>query len=135
MPTLSASLSGTITVQPQSQGGSSQQASGGCSFGMSLRDNTRAPALLVSQGNARVASPSTPVALPFPSNLRARFLYMRTQSSATALVTVTFATQGARVIPIAGLLCIEVAEDEQISAISVQGTVDFEWAAFGASTN
>lgn len=135
MPTLRATLSGQISVQPQSQGGSSQQASAGCSFGMSLRDITQAPTLLQSQGSARVVSPSSPAALPFPSNLRARFLYMRVQTGGTALVTVTFATQGATVIPTSGLLCIEVAEDEQISAIAVQGTVDFEWAAFGSSTN
>lgn len=102
---------------------------------MSIRDATQAPMILVSQGNARVVSPGSAAALPFPSNLRARLLYMRVQTGGTALVTVTFATQGARIIPTNGLMIIEVGEDEQISALAVQGTVDFEWAAFGASTN
>lgn len=122
-------------MQPQSQGGSSQQASPGASFGLSIRDTTQAPTLLQSQSGARVVSPSSPAALPFPSNLRGRFLYVRVQLGGTALVTVTFATQGARVIPTNGLLCIEVGEDEQITAVSVQGTVDFEWCVFGTSSN
>lgn len=87
----------------------------------------------IGQRRFEFASPAAFVALPTPSTLTGRLLYLRSISGDDLDVRVTHATQGATVYPVAskGMLLLEPSDDEGISLVEVQGTGVIEWSLSG----
>lgn len=129
---LSVSLSGDLDVRQDSATCPGSTTSAGLGFSFSILDANRSAYLEISQNLASVDASGGAVALPFPANLEGTLLYLRVVSGGPLDVSVTYATQGATVHPVKGLLVIEPADDERITGVSVtSGSGDIEWAVTG----
>lgn len=131
MSNLSATLSGTLQVTPAATATVDEQKSSGCSYGLSLRDANKAPQGEISQQLAKTTGGSF-VALPFPANLSARVLYIRMRTSDPMAVRITQETTGLTTIAnVLGILLLEFLDSDRVTLVEVDGTAEFEWAAFG----
>jgi hypothetical protein len=134
MANLSAVVQGSLQVKPTAAATVDEQKSSGCSYGLSLRDQNKAPACEISQQIAKTTSGSF-VALPFPANLRARVLYMRMRTSDPIQVRITQEVAGVTLLAnVNGMILMEFSDADRITMVEVDGTAEFEWAAFGDQT-
>ena len=133
MSSLSATVTGTLQLQPTPAATVDAARSSGCTFGLSLRALNAAP--VNEQSNQCVTTVAGAfVALPFPTNLRARVLYIRmTEDSAEKIqVRITQEITGTTVIAgFLGMMLTEFAADDRVTLVEVDGNAKFEWAAFG----
>ena len=130
-----AELTGSLQIKPAA--GSNPQGSNGCQFGLSIRNDSKAPARENSSGTGNIDSAASFVALPVDTNMRGKVLYLRTKEDGSPGpfdVRITQLAAGQAVISgVKGLLVIEVDPAEYITAVELQGVGQFEWALFGAS--
>lgn len=131
MADLQAAVTGTLAIKPAPQS-PPQHASTGCHFGFRLRSDSEAPAGEISQACHTVSGAGFQD-LPFPSNLRARVLYLRVLNNTAADIRLTRVTAAQHTIPqIRGAVLLEFMSDDEVTAVEVQGDgVQIEWAAFG----
>lgn len=86
----------------------------------------------ISQGCFTIVSPSAFVSLAFPSSMRARIFYLRALPGSTPLdVRLTHAVAGQITYPDQYFMLMQFDATEQVSAVAVQGTGSFAWAAVG----
>lgn len=130
---LSVALSGNLDINQDSATCPGGSTNAGLGFSFSILDVNKSAYLEISQNLASVDASGGPVALPFPANLEGTLLYLRVLNNGGPLdVSVTYATQGATVHPVKGLLIIEPADDERITGVSIaSGSGDIEWAVSG----
>ena len=133
MSSLSATVTGTLQLQPTPAATVDAARSGGCTYGLSLRGVNGAP--VNEQSNQCVTTVSGAfVALPFPTNLRGRVLYIRMTEDSNVKIQVRLTQEITGTTVIAGfhgMMLMEFAIDDRLTLVEVDGDAKFEWAAFG----
>jgi hypothetical protein len=104
---------------------------GACTFVFDLIDQHKCPDAESSSRFIKVDSAASFFTIPQLSTLQGCVLYLRTLKGETIDVRVTHTTQGATVYPVRGLLLLEVAADEKITLVEVQGVAEIEYAITG----
>jgi hypothetical protein len=130
---LSISFSGDLLLQLSSAacaGGSTDPGSG---FTLRLISANREADESIGQKLGQVDSPAAFVALPYPSSLLGRVLYFRGLGERDVWdVRVTYATSGQVTQPVQGMILVEAPDGDEITAVAVQGSGEFEYQIWGA---
>lgn len=82
-----------------------------------------------------IASPGSPVALPFEGIIKGRMFAMRLLSGATMKVVITTASQGPAACPVSNVLLVHNPNPgDEITGITFQGTGDIAYVLSGDVT-
>ena len=102
---------------------------------LAILDQHAAAQDAIYQTAATVESPGSYQALPWPTGMQGRFLYIRRIEPAineAFNVRLTKSTTGAETLANQrGMLLLEFAEDDYLESVEIQGSVTIEWAATG----
>lgn len=113
-------------------GCASGSVSQGKSLSFALKSAFASADFEIGQALDEVSSPLAFVALPVPTSIEGRVLYLRIIDSGSLDVRVTHSTQGQTIYPVRGFLLLGgVSDDEYITAVAVQGEAQFEWLLTG----
>ena len=134
MPSLSVSLNGgTLSVVPAESSGS--RSVSGFTARLAILDQHAAAQDAIYQTYATVDSANAYQALPWPTGMQGRFLYIRRVEPSINEpfhVRLTKSTTGAETLRNQrGMLLLEFAEDDYLESVEIQGSVTIEWAATG----
>lgn len=134
MPSLSVSLNGgTLSVVPSDSTGS--RTTSGFTGRLSILDQHATAQDAIYQVAATVDSANAYLALPWPTGMQGRLLYIRRIDPAINEafdVRLTKSTTGQETLQNQrGMLLLEFAEDDYLESIEIRGSVTIEWAATG----
>ncbi len=130
-PRVSIRLVADLLVQ-LSSGTCPGQVDAGASWCPRLTTASQSGDQEVGQKLATVTSPDAPVTLGWAPDLLAKGLYFRGLGEREPwILSLTYATTGAVDIPVQGMLLLEAQPGDEITALAVQGSGEFEWTAWG----
>lgn len=133
--TLTLKFEADLSVAIDSATCPSSATDAGCFYSPAIRDKNSSAALDAGSKIATIASPASFEALPWPSTLLARVIYVKPHgTSSTYILRITYATTGTVDIPLAGMVLLEAASDDAITGLAIQGDVSVEWGAWGGTT-
>lgn len=142
MPGLAITLDGSLLISEADScspcGGSGSSAP--CEYPLALNATgllgiASALGTEIGQKQTYVNSPSAYVSLAMPADLNAYVICIKVgANSAPVDVRLTHATGGATVYPSQYLLLMQVASDEAVTEIEIQGTANISWLAVGVQS-